>query len=207
MAWSPTPASPGPCSASGNPEAIAGWPMPPSQTRPALHSPGQRQKPAASQDGGVHASRIPARKIIHWRCCLRPARSFTGGVICGLQESMACRESICDRPDTGHDNGTGGYGRMPGQAFSPRRSTRSSRPRFRLSARFRSSARRSRAEDPVLHPGEAPRDRRRCRLRGSTLSRSVPARLTCQAAADPPAPPFGHIPGHAKGPLPAGKGP
>ena len=37
------------------------------QTRPAPHSPASGGKPAASRDGGVHASRIP------------PARSFTGG--------------------------------------------------------------------------------------------------------------------------------
>lgn len=49
---------------------------------------------------------------------------------------------------------------------------------------------------------ETPRGSRRCRLPGSTVSHSVPARLTCQAAAYPPAPPSGHIPGHAKGPLP-----
>jgi hypothetical protein len=38
----------------------------------------------------------------------------------------------------------------------PRRSTRSSRPELRLSARFRSSARTSRAEDPVLPLGKRP---------------------------------------------------
>ncbi len=55
--------------------------------------------------------------------------------------------------------------------------------------------------------GEAPRDRRRERLPGSTLSRSVPARLTCQALADRSGPGDGHIPYHARGPLPGGKGP
>jgi hypothetical protein len=32
-------------------------------------------------------------------------------------------------------------------------------------------------------------------------------RLTCQAAAHRTGTPFGHIPGHAKGPFPTGKGP
>ena len=45
------------------------------------------------------------------------------------------------------------------------------------------------------------------RLPGSAVSRCVPARLTCQAAAHRTGTPFGHIPGHAKGPLPTGKGP
>jgi hypothetical protein len=40
-----------------------------------------------------------------------------------------------------------------------------------------------RATDPVLSLGEAPRDRRRCRLPGSAQSRCVPARLIWQAAA------------------------
>ena len=43
--------------------------------------------------------------------------------------------------------------------------------------------------------------------RGSVLSRCVPACLTCPAAAYRAGTPFGHIPGHAEGPLPAGKGP
>jgi hypothetical protein len=44
MAWSPTPASPGPCSASGNPEAIAGWPMVQrlAASEPAVHQPAMR---------------------------------------------------------------------------------------------------------------------------------------------------------------------
>jgi hypothetical protein len=47
------------------------------------------------------------RKIIHcW------------SLSAACQESMACRESIYDRLDTGRDDRTGGYGRMLGQAFS-----------------------------------------------------------------------------------------
>ena len=48
---------------------------------------------------------------------------------------------------------------------------------------FCSSPPTPRATDLVLSLGEAPRDRRRCRLPGSALSRCVPARLTRQAVA------------------------
>ena len=43
--------------------------------------------------------------------------------------------------------------------------------------------------------------------RGSALSRCIPARLTYLAAAYRTGPFLCHIPGHAEGPLPAGKGP
>jgi hypothetical protein len=60
---------------------------------------------------------------------------------------------------------------------------------------------------PGLTLGEAPRDRERERLPGSTLSRSVPARLTCRTSAAALAPCFGHMPCYAEDPLPGGKGP
>ena len=60
---------------------------------------------------------------------------------------------------------------------------------------------------PRILLGQAPRDRRRWHLPASALSRCVPARLTCQAAGNAPAPPFGRIPGGAKGPFLTRKGP
>jgi hypothetical protein len=59
----------------------------------------------------------------------------------------------------------------------------------------------------TVPPGQAPRDRERKRLLCSTLSRSVPARLTCRALARRTDPCLGHVPCYAKGPLPLGKGP
>jgi hypothetical protein len=141
--------------------------------------PGSAQSGSAAETRGLAGRRRscvqdPGRKIIYWRSLSAACR-----------ESMACRESIYDRPDTGRDDGTGGYSRIVGQALSPRRSHVLGNPQLRLSARFRSSTRTSRAEGSCATSGEAPRDRRRCRLPGSTLSHSVPARLTCQAAASP----------------------
>ena len=81
------------------------------------------------------------------------------------------------------------------------------RPGGRADVAASAGLRRADAGAPAILPGQAPSDRRRRRLPGSALSRSVPACLTYQAAHAAPGAPFGHIPGHAQGPLLTRKGP
>ena len=59
---------------------------------------------------------------------------------------------------------------------------------------------------PAIPPGQAPSDRRRCRLPGSALSRCVPAHLTCPAAAYRTGTFLWSHSRSRKGPLPAGRG-
>jgi hypothetical protein len=54
------------------------------------------------------------------------------------------------------------------------------------------------AGTPAILPGQAPRDRERQRLPGSTPSCPVPARLTCRALARRTGPRFGHMPCYAE---------
>jgi hypothetical protein len=54
------------------------------------------------------------------------------------------------------------------------------------------------AGTPAILPGQAPRDRERQRLPGSTPPCPVPARLTCRALARRTGPRFGHMPCYAE---------
>ena len=87
----------------------------------------------------------------------------------------------------------GGHGRTHWQ------SARSSRPGHRSGAPVCQWC-------PGLTLGEAPRDRGRERPPCSTLSRSVPARLTCRTLVYRTGHCFGHMPGHARGLSLPGKG-
>jgi hypothetical protein len=76
--------------------------------------PGSAQSGSAAETHGLAGRRRscfqdPGRKIIYWR-----------SLSAACQESMACRESIYDRLDTGCDDRTGGYGRMLWPGVLPR---------------------------------------------------------------------------------------
>ena len=196
MAWSPTPASPGPCSASGNPEAIAGWPMvrrlaasEPAVHQPAMRGPVSRRCPATwTRNTGRQYGAIaePLACAVHDMRRLGPV---FGEPAVGTSAAAGPEAD----PAVSHPWKWNGSPGPVGSILGPLAGRSGNRSAICVPQR-------SYGADPgtAAAPDPAPR---------TALSGWVPARLTWQAAAYRTGTPFGHIPVHAKGPLPAGKGP